>query len=151
MGSDQATKRPNRQTRESDEAGASVPGGDPDRPSDIPPRGWLQVAKRVKDEAKSDNVSLLSGGVAFFAVLAIVPLLVAMLAIWGIFASPADATRLINDLASGLPRSAERLVSQQLRSIAHRSNSGLGVTAVISLVIALWSASSGTKHLIEAV
>jgi len=130
---------------------AGVPGSDADRPSEIPPRGWLQVARRVKDEAKRDNVSLLSGGVAFFAVLAIVPLLVAVLAIWGIFASPADATRLIGDLASGLPRSAERLVSQQLRSIAHRSNSGLGITAIVSLVIALWSASSGTKHLMEAV
>jgi membrane protein len=128
-----------------------APGIDADRPGEIPPRGWLQVAKRVKDEAKSDNVSLLSGGVAFFAVLAIVPLLVAVLAIWGIFASPADATKLIADLASGLPRSAERLISQQLRSIAHRSNSGLGLTAIVSLVIAFWSASSGTKHLIEAV
>src|SRR5690348_17346297 len=89
-----------------------VPGVDADRPGEIPPRGWLQVAKRVKDEAKADNVSLLSGGVAFFAVLAVVPLLVAVLAIWGIFASPADATRLIRDIASGLPDSAQRLVAQ---------------------------------------
>jgi membrane protein len=43
----------------------------------------LQVGKRVKDEAKADNISLLSGGVAFFAVLAIVPLLVAVLALYG--------------------------------------------------------------------
>jgi membrane protein len=111
----------------------------------------LQVGKRVKDEAKADNISLLSGGVAFFAVLAIVPLLVALLAIWGIFASPGDATRLIRDLASGLPHSAQRLVSEQLHHIAQRSNSGLGLTALISLVVACWSASSGTKHLIEAV
>jgi membrane protein len=73
------------------------------------------------------------------------------LAIWGIFASPSDATRLIRDIASGLPNSAQRLVTQQLRSIANRSNSGLGLTAIISLVVACWSASSGTKHLIEAV
>jgi membrane protein len=128
-----------------------VPGGDAERPGQIPPRGWFQVTKRVKDEAKADNASLLAGGVAFFALLALVPLLVAVLAIWGIFASPTDATHLIRDLASGLPRSAQRLVTQQLRSIATRSNSGLGLTALISLVIALWSASSGTKHLIEAV
>ena len=134
-----------------DDRGSGVPGGDADRPGEIPPRGFLQVAKRVKDEAKADNVSLLSGGVAFFAVLAIVPLLVAVLAIWGIFASPADATRLIRDLASGLPHSAQRLVTEQLRSIAQRSNSGLGLTAAVSLVVACWSASSGTKHLIEAV
>jgi len=129
----------------------TVPGIDADRPEEIPARGWLQVAKRVKDEAKADNASLLAGGVAFFALLALVPLLVAVLAIWGIFASPADATRLIRDLASGLPNSAQRLVSDQLRSISTRSNGGLGITAIISIVIALWSASSGTKHLIEAV
>jgi membrane protein len=128
-----------------------VAGADADRPEQIPPRGWLQVVKRVKREATADNASLLAGGVAFFALLALVPLLVAVLAIWGIFASPADATRLIRDLASGLPESAHRLVAQQLRSIATRSNGGLGITAIISVVIALWSASSGTKHLIEAV
>src|SRR5215213_121165 len=130
---------------------ADVPGSDADHPGEIPPRGWLDVAKRVKDEAKADNVSLMSGGVAFFAVLALVPLLVAVLAIWGIFANPTDATRLIRDLASGLPNSAQRLVTQQLRNIASRSGSGLGFTALFSLVLACWSASSGTKHLIEAV
>ena len=130
---------------------ADVPGSDAEHPGKIPPRGWLDVAKRVKDEAKADNVSLMSGGVAFFAVLALVPLLVAVLAIWGIFANPTDATRLIRDLASGLPNSAQRLVTQQLRNIASRSGSGLGFTALFSLVLACWSASSGTKHLIEAV
>jgi membrane protein len=134
-----------------DDVAADIPGVEADRPGEIPPRGWFEVTKRVKDEAKADNISLLSGGVAFFAVLAVVPLLVAVLALWGIFASPSDATRLIRDVASGLPDSALRLVTQQLRSIANRSNSGLGLTAIISLVIACWSASSGTKHLIEAV
>jgi membrane protein len=114
-------------------------------------KGWIQVLKRVKREAVRDNASLLAGGVAFFALLAIVPLLVAALAIWGLFANAGDATRLIRDVASGLPHSAQRLISDQLRSIANRSNSGLSITAALSLVIALWSASSGTKHLIEAI
>src|SRR4051812_18931536 len=126
-------------------------GRDADAPQQIPPRGWLDVLKRVKAESVADNASLLAGGVAFFALLAIVPLLVAALSIWGLFASPADATRLIGDLVAGLPRSAQNLVSQQLRNISRRSNAGLSITAIISLVIALWSASSGAKHLIEAV
>src|SRR5215207_6726575 len=144
-------RQPRTMERTNHDQPGTVPGIDADRPEEIPARGWLQVAKRVKDEAKADNASLLAGGVAFFALLALVPLLVAVLAIWGIFASPADATRLIRDLASGLPNSAQRLVSDQLRSISTRSNGGLGITAIISIVIALWSASSGTKHLIEAV
>ena len=126
-------------------------GRNADAPHDIPARGWLQVLKRVKTESVADNASLLAGGVAFFALLAIVPLLVAALSIWGLFASPTDATRLIRDIATGLPHSAQRLIMQQLRSITRRSNGGLSITAAISLLIALWSASSGTKHLIEAV
>jgi len=135
-----------------DEQGrAAGPGRDAETPAEIPTRGWLQVLKRVKREAVQDNTSLLAGGVAFFALLAIVPLLVAALSIWGLFADAHDATKLIRDLASGLPHSARQLVSQQLRNIANRSSAGLGVTALISIVVALWSASSGTKHLIEAV
>jgi len=126
-------------------------GRDADAPQEIPPRGWIAVFKRVKAEAVDDNASLLAGGVAFFALLAIVPLLVAALSIWGLFANPSDATRLIRDIATGLPNSAQRLVTQQLRSISQKSNAGLGITAIVSLLIALWSASSGTKHLIEAV
>src|SRR3954469_882358 len=126
-------------------------GRDADAPQQIPPRGWLDVLKRVKAEAVTDNASLLAGGVAFFALLAIVPLLVAALSIWGLFANPSDATRLIRDIATGLPNSAQRLITTQLRSISQRSNAGLGITAIVSLLIALWSASSGTKHLIEAV
>jgi membrane protein len=139
--------------RRTDGDGATPSASDRDAgtPGDIPPRGLLQVLKRVKREAVKDNVSLLAGGVAFFALLAIVPLLVAALSIWGLFANAHDATRLIKDLASGLPHSAQQLVSQQLRNIANRSSTGLGVTAVVSIVVALWSASSGTKHLIEAV
>jgi membrane protein len=132
-------------------APAAGPGGDADTPAEIPARGWFQVLKRVKRSAVTDNTSLLAGGVAFFALLAIVPLLVAALSIWGLFADAQDATRLIRDLASGLPHSARQLVSQQLHNIANRSSAGLGITAVVSIVVALWSASSGTKHLIEAV
>jgi membrane protein len=137
---------------EQPDAGAvDVPGREAAAPQEIPRRGWLRVVKRVKAEAVQDNASLLAGGVAFFALLAIVPLLVAALSIWGLFADPADATRLIRDIATGLPDSAQRLVTQQLRSISRRSNAGLGLTAIVSLIVALWSASSGTKHLIEAV
>jgi membrane protein len=147
----QSGTRPDSARQENPVGSPSAPGRDAETPGEIPPRGWLAVLKRVKRESVADNASLLAGGVAFFALLAIVPLLVAALAIWGLFANPSDATRLIRDLASGLPHSAQRLISDQLRSIAGRSNAGLSITAAVSLVIALWSASSGTKHLIEAV
>ena len=55
-----------------------VPGGEADKPTEIPARGWLQVAKRGWKEAKADNVQLLAAGVAFYAFLAIFPALIAV-------------------------------------------------------------------------
>ena len=54
-----------------------VPGGKAERPTEIPARGWLQVAKRGWKEAKADQVPLLAAGVAFYAFLAIFPALIA--------------------------------------------------------------------------
>ena len=42
-------------------------GREAERPSEIPPRGWFAVLKRVKAEMKDDNVTLLAAGVAFYA------------------------------------------------------------------------------------
>jgi hypothetical protein len=37
-------------------------GREADRPAQIPRRGWLDVAYRVKDQLAEDNVSLLAAG-----------------------------------------------------------------------------------------
>src|SRR5262245_30463414 len=52
---------------------SAVPGAHAERPSQIPARGWKQVAKRGWAEAKADQVPLLGAGVAFFAFLALFP------------------------------------------------------------------------------
>jgi membrane protein len=130
---------------------ANTRGRQADRPSDIPALGWRDILLRVKDEAKDDNVSLLSGGVAFFAMLSLVPGLVAVVSIYGLVADPSDVERQANDLTKALPTDAQRLVVEQLRTVVSSSKSGLGLAAIAAIVLALWSASSAVKHLIEAV
>ena len=66
----------------------NVPGGQAERPTEIPGRGWIQVAKRGWKEAKSDQVPLLAAGVAFYAFLGIFPALIAIVTIYGLFADP---------------------------------------------------------------
>ena len=122
-----------------------------DRPSAIPKRGWLDIAKRVKAEAKDDNLSLLAGGVAFFAMLSLVPALVALVSFYGLFADPSDVERQARDLTKALPEDARNLIVQQLRDVVGSSGAGLGLAAIAGLALALWSASAAVKHLIEAV
>jgi membrane protein len=57
-------------------AGASSPG-------QIPPAGWFQILKRTYAESTKDNVNLVAAGVAFYAFLAFVPLLGALVLSYG--------------------------------------------------------------------
>ena len=63
-----------------------VPGGEADKPAEIPAKGWLQVVKRGWAEAKADQVPLLAAGVAFYGFLALFPALVALVLIYGLVA-----------------------------------------------------------------
>ena len=121
------------------------------RPSAIPVRGWRDVALRVKREIKRDDVPLLAAGVAFFALLALVPALVALVSLYGLVADPADIQRNVDDVLAAAPAEVRDLVESQLSSIVDSSPQGLRLGALAGLVVALWSASSGMKHLIAAV
>jgi membrane protein len=125
-------------------------GRQAEAPTDIPARGWKDVLARTAVEAKSDNLALLAAGVAFYGLLALVPGLVALVSIYGLVADPADVSRHVGDLLGAAPGEVRDLVREQLESISARSDTSAGVGAAVGLVVALWSASSGMKHLIDA-
>ena len=127
------------------------PGGRATRPTDIPAGGWKQVLVRTKDEIKGDRVGLMAAGVAFYAVLALVPALIAAVTVWGLVAEPGQVQQQVASYASQLPGGAAGLVSAQVGRIADTSSTTLGWTLVVSLLAALWSASSGTKGLMNAI
>jgi membrane protein len=121
------------------------------RPNDLPRRGWKDILVRTQAEAKEDNVSLLAAGVAFYALLALIPALVALVLLYGIVADPADVQQQIGDLLGAAPSEVQDLVQTQLESIADQRSSALGIGVVASFLFALWSASSGTKQLVGAI
>src|SRR5512135_229849 len=55
------------------QATAGARGEEASHPGEIPKRGWKEVLLRVKDQVSSDHWSIVSTGVAFFALLAIFP------------------------------------------------------------------------------
>jgi membrane protein len=126
-------------------------GRDADVPVQIPARGWKDVLVRAKAETKADNVSLLAAGVAFFSLLAIVPALVALVSIYGLVADPEDVANQISDALRAAPAEARDLVQTQLESITGGKSSSVGLGALIGIVVALWSASSGMQNLIAAI
>jgi len=121
-----------------------------DKPTEVPARGWKDVLVRTKIETKADNIPLLSAGVAFYALLALVPGLVATVSIYGLAADPSSVGQHINDLLGAAPAEVRTMVEAQMRSVTEGSHAKLGVGAVFGVLIAIWSASSGMRHMVTA-
>ncbi|MBW3578575.1 MAG: YihY/virulence factor BrkB family protein [Actinobacteria bacterium] len=128
-----------------------LPGATATEPSDSPAGGWKQILLRTKDEIKADRVGLMAAGVAFYAMLAIVPTLIAAITLWGLVSQPAQIEQTVATWSNALPESAAQLISEQVGRIAATSSRTLGWALLASLLGALWAASSGTKGLMNAV
>jgi membrane protein len=127
-----------------------VPGAEADRPTEIPAQGWKQIVKRGWKEAKADQVPLLAAGVAYYAFLAIFPALVAIVSIYGLFADPATITSQLKSLTEALPGQARQVITDQVTALAAR-RTALGIGLIISILIALWSASGGISNMLTAI
>ena len=121
-----------------------------DTPSDIPKPGWWSILKRVYTSTKDKNLSVLAAGVAFYGVLSLFPALVALVAVYGLFADPASVQHEINAMRGVMPAQAQSLITTYLKSLVSSSNSKLGLSLVLGVLIALWSARSGTVTVMEA-
>jgi membrane protein len=132
-------------------ASGRPPGDQAETPTQIPPRGWWQVTRRAFRESSEDHVPMLAGGVAFFAFLAVFPALIAALTIYGLVAEPAQVAAQVEQLSGMLPRETQPLIAGQLDAVVASSGGALGVSLVVSLLAALWAASSGTGNLMQAI
>ncbi|MDQ6698072.1 MAG: YihY/virulence factor BrkB family protein [Actinomycetota bacterium] len=125
-------------------------GREADSPSQLHLRGWLEVVRRAAAQIKTDNLAILAAGVAFWFFLALVPTIVAVINVYGLVANPSDVSKLVGRFDGALPRDLVRFIDGQLRSITRTSASGLGIGLALAVLAALWSASKGTRTLIEA-
>ena len=120
-----------------------------DTPADIPAPGWRDVLWRMWERFDTDHVLLVSAGIAFFGLLAFVPALAALVAIYGLAFDPAQVVTQVGAVAHLLPGDVSSLLQDQLVRLTSAPQEKLGIAAAIALGIALFSASSATKGLIE--
>ena len=120
------------------------------QPAQIRTRGWIQVAKRSWKRAKANQVPLLAAGVAFYAFLAVFPALIAIVSIYGLFADTSKIPNHLNSLTTALPDEASKVLQDQVAALAARPST-LGIGLLVSIVIALWSASAAVSNLLTAI
>ena len=124
-------------------------GREAERPSEIPARGWFAVLKRVKAEVKEDNVPLLAAGVAFYAMLAIFPAIIAVVTVYGMVADPDQVKTQVGEFAKSLPSGADQLLTTQLTSVVNAGRQALSIGLAVSLAAVLWTASGGVQGLVK--
>ena len=124
-------------------------GHDARRPSEIPARGLKQVGKRLIAEVSDDRLLLVSAGITFFLLLAMVPALTALVSIYGLVADPASVREQMGLIEGLLPGGARDVLSEQLTRLSEQANTRLGLALALSIVLALWSANAGVKGMFE--
>ncbi|WP_285617932.1 YihY/virulence factor BrkB family protein [Actinoallomurus iriomotensis] len=113
-------------------------------------RDWIVVLQRVRKEAKEDNVGLIAAGVAFWAILSIVPLLIGVMAVASLVAGPAWVREQLGPLAAILPRPVARSLTDQLtEAVSAMSGQGRTLGLIIGLLGVLWTCSRGFGALIN--
>ncbi|HEV3505962.1 MAG TPA: YihY/virulence factor BrkB family protein, partial [Actinomycetes bacterium] len=107
------------------------------------------ILRRVMAEVKEDNVALLAAGVAFYAMLAIFPAIIAVVTVYGMVADPAQVESQVNEFAKGLPSGADALLTEQLQNVVGAGRQSLSIGLAVSLLAVLWSASGGVQGLVK--
>jgi membrane protein len=116
----------------------------------MPSAGWKDTGRRVWQSIGDDHISLVAAGTAFFGLLAIFPALTAFVSVYGLVADPAAVQSQVEAMRGVAPADAIDIVETQLIRIVEQSGTTHGLTFIIGLATALWSANAGMKSLFEA-
>jgi membrane protein len=119
-------------------------------PEQIPARGWQDILWRVLWSISADRILSTSGGVAFFALLAILPGIAATVSLYGLFADTSTIANHLTILSGILPGGALALIADQVTLLARQANETLGSAFAVGLLVVLVSANSGVVALFDA-
>ncbi len=119
-------------------------------PAAIPWLGWKQVLRRTLAEMISDRMSLAAAGCAFWATLALFPALSTLISVYGLAFDRATVEPQMQVLARLLPPAAFSLIGARVHQLVSQPPGSLTFSLVLSFLIALYSATTGTKSILAA-
>jgi membrane protein len=108
---------------------------------------WKQFLRGVRSEISDDGVTDLAASVTYYAILALFPFLLFIVALASVVITPTDAERLVDQLSQVAPAEVTRIMGERIRQLGSEQNVtllGFGALA------AIWAASGGIMGLIGA-
>ncbi len=98
----------------------------------------------------SQRVSLVAAGCAFYATLALFPTITMLISLYGLVFNPDTVQPQLHYLEGFMPPDVYMLISQRIQSLVSQPAKGLGLSFAVSLALSLWSSSTGTKSVLNA-
>jgi membrane protein len=111
---------------------------------------WRAVLKRVFGFMFTERVTLTAAGVSYYTLLALFPALATLVSVYGLINDVNSLSAHLDTLAGIVPASILGFIGDELTRLVQSSSSSLGISAAVSLLVALWSANGGVKSMFWA-
>ncbi|MHC2109085.1 YihY/virulence factor BrkB family protein [Methylobacterium sp. CM6246] len=120
------------------------------RPTEIPAKGWKDIALRTYRDIGENRIMLVSAGVTFFALLAIFPAVAALVSVYGLVADASTINDQLASLQGIMPQGALDILGDQVKLLDEKGDATLGLSLLVSVALSVWSANGGMKHIFDA-
>jgi membrane protein len=110
---------------------------------------WRQATVRVWQRISPEDVQIRAAGVAFYAFLALLPGMLAVVMLFGSLADPDHVKQQLAMLAPLFPPDVAEFLGGQLVDMTYRSNTSLRISAAASACFGIWGASKGIRALLH--
>ena len=110
--------------------------------------GGLRLVGRAILRLWGRDVMLYTGGVSFFAMLAVFPALAISIGVYSLLLTPEQAAMQANAFSQILPANAQLLFQHELLRLAHAPPRAVSVQSGFAVLIGLYAAHRGIKALI---
>jgi membrane protein len=112
-------------------------------------QGWRDVARRLRVELEEDNISVVAAGMAFFMLMALLPLFALLIAVYGLVMDPALVEQQIEVLGTLVPKPAWQIIAAGLTKLSSQTPAVLGFGFVFGVAGSAWAVSSGALMMIR--
>jgi membrane protein len=120
-------------------------------PADLHPRGWWHVLKRTVKEFQDDNLTDWAAALTYYAVLALFPALIVLVALLGLFGDTQTTVAKISKIVGQVTgsRDTAKTLSTTIKDVIDNREAA-GPLLGVGLLGALWSASGYIGAFIRA-
>ncbi len=110
---------------------------------------WKRVLKRTFDAVRDDQVTFSAAAVAFYTLMSLVPILAVVVGVFGWWADPAEAAKLVDYLGGLVPPAVSDLLEEEIRDLASNKASA-GLSAIFAGLVSLWAGTKAMDAVIKA-